>query len=114
MPFCLTPTRGVTIGVNFSTAVTLSEAKGLARWAPRCFAALSMTNQGLSTTSLVILSAAKDLVLIGHGHAPCHSSLKSRQSGLLDSIKATFFARNQPLICFSRARAAFTSDVSSK
>jgi len=61
----------------------------------------------------VILSKAKDLVLIGHGHAPCHSSLKSRQSGLIDSIKATFFARNQPLMCFSRARAAFTSDVSS-
>src|SRR5437764_7378188 len=37
----------------------------------------------------VILSEAKDLVLIGHGHAPCHSSLKSRQSGLSDSIKAT-------------------------
>src|SRR2546421_8212628 len=48
----------------------------------------------------VILSEAKDLVLIGHGHAPCHSSLKSRQSGLSDSIKATFFARNQPLMCF--------------
>src|SRR5258708_27897157 len=62
----------------------------------------------------VILSEAKDLVLIGHGHAPCHSSLKSRQSGLLDSIKATFFARTQPFMCFSRARAAFTSDVSSK
>jgi hypothetical protein len=60
------------------------------------------------------LSEAKDLVLIGYGHAPRHSSLKSRQSGLTDSIKATFFARTQPFICFSRAIAAFTSDVSSK
>src|SRR5258706_8482175 len=46
----------------------------------------------LALALLVILSVARDLVLIGHGHAPCHSSLKSLQSGLIDSIKATFFA----------------------
>jgi hypothetical protein len=60
------------------------------------------------------LSAAQGLVIIGYGHAPYQSSLKSRQSGLMDSIKASFFARNQPFMCFSRARAAFTSDGSSK
>src|SRR6266700_5816407 len=64
--------------------------------------------------SSVILSEAKDLVLIGQGHPPCHASLTSRHSGLMDSIKAIFFARTKPLICFSRARAAYTSDVSSK
>ena len=49
-----------------------------------------------------------------HNHPRCHSSLKSRHSGLIDSIKATFFARNQPFRCFSRAIAAYTSGVSSK
>jgi hypothetical protein len=67
-----------------------------------------------SSTNSVILSEAKDLVVLGHGHAPCHASLRSRQSGLTDSIKAIFFARTQPLIYFSRARAAYTSEVSSK
>src|SRR2546421_12287982 len=85
--------------------VILSKAKDLAL--------LPRQGQEKMSHPYVILSKAKDLVLIGHGHAPCHSSLKSRQSGLIDSIKATFFARNQPLMCFSRARAAFTSDVSS-
>src|SRR5260221_14659067 len=60
------------------------------------------------------LAKGKDLVLIGQDHPPCQSSLTSRHSGLMDSIKAIFFARTQPLICFSRARAAYTSDVSSK
>jgi hypothetical protein len=32
----------------------------------------------------------------------------------MDSIKAIFFARTQPFLCFSRAIAAFTPDVSSK
>src|SRR6266567_5124282 len=64
--------------------------------------------------SSVILSEAKDLVLISQGHPPCQSSLTTRQAGWVDAIKAIFFARNQPLICFSRARAACTSDVSSK
>ncbi len=40
----------------------------------------------------VILSEAKDLVLLGQGHPPCQSSLTSRHSGLIDSIKAIFFA----------------------
>ena len=53
---------------------------------------------------IVILSEAKDLVLIDYSHAPCHASLTSRQSGLIDSIKATFFARNQPLRRFSCAQ----------
>jgi hypothetical protein len=33
-----------------SGVVTLSEAKGLARWVPRCFAALSMTGPLLVVT----------------------------------------------------------------
>src|SRR6266699_1493371 len=67
-----------------------------------------------SIPRLVILSAAKDLVPHAYTHPPSHSTLKSRHSGLIDSIKATFFVRNQPFRCFSRAIAAYTSDISSK
>ena len=38
-------------------------------------------------------------------------SLRSFQSGFIDSIRATFFSRRKPLICFSRAMAALTSVV---
>src|SRR6266513_4619030 len=43
-----------------------------------------------------------------------HASLRSSQVGLLDSIKAIFFIRSNPFICFSRSMAADTTDVYSK
>jgi len=42
-----------------------------------------------------------------------HASDRSRHSGFAASMIATFFARLQPLICFSRAIAAEMSDVTS-
>lgn len=38
--------------------------------------------------------------------SPHQPTLKSSHFGLTDSIRAIFFARNHPLICFSRASAA--------
>jgi hypothetical protein len=45
---------------------------------------------------------------------PYHPVLRSRRSGLSDSIKAIFLCRSQPLICFSRPMAARMSPNSSK
>lgn len=42
-----------------------------------------------------------------------HSADKSFHVGFIESINAIFFALNQPLICFSRAIAAWMSDVDS-
>src|SRR5690606_5770736 len=45
---------------------------------------------------------------------PAKSSPGSRQSGSADATSASFLPRRQALICFSRAKAANTSEVSSK
>ncbi len=45
---------------------------------------------------------------------PCHPALKSLHAGLAETIRATFFARTHPLICFSRWIAARISPKTSK
>ena len=48
---------------------------------------------------------------------PCpqsSSSIKSRNSGLMERIRSSFFLRRHDLICFSRSIASKTSSVSSQ
>jgi hypothetical protein len=60
------------------------------------------------TSPIVILSEAKDL---GGGNLvpPQSFALRSSHSGFSVSINAIFFARVQPLICFSLSIAGLTS-----
>jgi hypothetical protein len=52
--------------------VTLSEAKGLARWAQRCFASLSMTGLVLAVKILYRAGAPK---AVGARHVPTPSAM---------------------------------------
>ena len=83
----------------------------------RSFAALRMTRRfGLSASCSGSAGGCERLP-VHHCFAflpPIHPSLKSFQSRFCDSIRAIFFLRSQPLICFSRAIAARTSPTTSK
>ena len=112
-------------------SVTLSRSvvKGLLQCGRRCFVAhrpafgagknASQHDRQRSVT--LNRSVAKGLLQCGRGcfvakNAPQHDNyslyqpaLKSSHFGLSDSINAIFFARSQPLICFSRIIASRTS-----
>ncbi len=66
---------------------------------------VSLDHDQLPDSSLSFGMTAEEFGMTSRtaGH---HSSLRSRKSGFMDLMGSTFFARDQPLICFSRAIAS--------
>src|SRR5690349_3149741 len=74
--------------------------QGTALAAPAAAATFSLAE----CVELVIPSEAEGPAFLGYGGN--QSAARSSQVGLLISMRLTFFWRDQPLICFSRAIAA--------
>ena len=64
----------------------------------------------LSAWAEILRFAQNDMIVDVHTN---HSSYRSFHSGFIESIKSIFFARSQPLICFSRSSATCMVGVDS-